>query len=97
MKICLKCSRKRKRGGACKCGGRMVVHRAGHVSYVQDKAILDWLEEVTDAGGFWNTITVHDSRDMGYSKGFVTVNVGKLEGKGNSLREALVDASNKPA
>jgi head-tail adaptor len=93
MKICLRCRRKRKRGGNCPCGGRMVVQRR-KASRANDAKILNWLEKVTDEGGVWATINVHDSRDMGYKEDFVTVTVrNEIKGKGNSLREALADAA----
>lgn len=63
--------------------------RRRRASRANDSAILDWAEQFTD-GRVWTTIHVHDSRDMGYTKDFVTVNIrGEFEGKGNSLREAL--------
>ena len=58
-----------------------------------DRRLLNWLERHSDKMGHWVTISIHDSRDMGYTENFVSVKLsGGVEGRGSSLREALCNA-----
>lgn len=58
-----------------------------------DAELLDWLESLIQQPRHWMTISLSNSKDMGYKKDFLSVGIGGMDveawPKGNTLREVL--------
>lgn len=93
-RVCLSCWGTSRKRSPCVCGGRIGPARAV-ANKSRDSELLDFLERFSERGGYWTGMTISDSRDMGYTSKFVTLEMEGVEGKGNSLREALVDLMGK--